>query len=171
MDIDQDCRTKCREKFQDLLDYNGIDNSEDLATDIESGIYDFSNEIYSAKNINLLRLYMNKCISIYTNLNPSSYIKNTEFLQRVSNRKFDPKRLAFMSPQDIFPENWQKLIDRKHAKDEFLYSKVFVARTNEFKCGKCKKNECTYYQLQIRSADEPMTTFVSCLECGNKWHF
>ena len=26
-----------------------------------------------------------------------------------------------------------------------------------------------YIQLQTRSADEPMTTFVLCLECGNRW--
>jgi hypothetical protein len=24
-------------------------------------------------------------------------------------------------------------------------------------------------QMQTRSADEPMTTFVSCVACGNKW--
>ena len=41
--------------------------------------------------------------------------------------------------------------------------------TSEFKCRKCKKRECSYYQLQTRSADEPMTTFVTCLNCGNNW--
>jgi len=38
-----------------------------------------------------------------------------------------------------------------------------------FKCGKCGKRRTTYTQLQTRSADEPMTTFVLCLECGNRW--
>jgi len=41
--------------------------------------------------------------------------------------------------------------------------------TDMFKCGKCKQRKTTYYQKQIRSADEPMTTFVECLNCGNKW--
>jgi len=41
-------------------------------------------------------------------------------------------------------------------------------KTSSFKCGRCGKNSCTYNQLQTRSADEPMTTFVLCLECGNK---
>uniref|UniRef100_A0A1I7WW80 Transcription elongation factor S-II n=1 Tax=Heterorhabditis bacteriophora TaxID=37862 RepID=A0A1I7WW80_HETBA len=40
-----------------------------------------------------------------------------------------------------------------------------------FKCGKCGKKNCTYTQLQTRSSDEPMTTFVFCLECGNRWKF
>lgn len=38
-----------------------------------------------------------------------------------------------------------------------------------FTCGKCKKQMCTYYQLQTRSADEPMTTFIRCANCGNQW--
>jgi len=38
-----------------------------------------------------------------------------------------------------------------------------------FKCGKCGKRRTTYTQLQTRSADEPMTTFVLCLDCGNRW--
>jgi transcription elongation factor S-II len=38
----------------------------------------------------------------------------------------------------------------------------------DMKCGKCGKRNCTYNQLQTRSADEPMTTFVMCNECGNR---
>eukprot|EP01061_Rhynchopus_euleeides_P036222 TRINITY_DN6108_c0_g1_i1.p1 TRINITY_DN6108_c0_g1~~TRINITY_DN6108_c0_g1_i1.p1 ORF type:complete len:574 (+),score=238.03 TRINITY_DN6108_c0_g1_i1:90-1811(+) len=45
------------------------------------------------------------------------------------------------------------------------------AETDQFKCGRCKKNRTTYFQMQTRSADEPMTTFVTCLDCGNAWKF
>ena len=38
-----------------------------------------------------------------------------------------------------------------------------------FTCNKCKKSKTTYYQLQTRSADEPMTTFVTCLNCNIRW--
>ena len=38
-----------------------------------------------------------------------------------------------------------------------------------FKCGKCKSRKTTYYQMQTRSADEPMTTFVTCTNCNNRW--
>jgi len=44
-----------------------------------------------------------------------------------------------------------------------------MAATDQFKCYKCKKRKCTYYEMQTRSADEPMTTFVTCLSCGNRW--
>ena len=40
------------------------------------------------------------------------------------------------------------------------------------RCSRCKKKtNCDYYQLQTRSADEPMTTFVTCLECNKQWKF
>lgn len=35
-----------------------------------------------------------------------------------------------------------------------------------FQCSKCKEKKTTYYQLQTRSADEPMTTFVTCVVCA-----
>lgn len=38
-----------------------------------------------------------------------------------------------------------------------------------FQCRKCKKRKTTYYSVQTRSADEPMTNFITCLTCGNKW--
>jgi transcription elongation factor S-II len=41
----------------------------------------------------------------------------------------------------------------------------------QFKCGKCKSKKTDYYQMQTRSADEPMTTYVTCMACGNRWKF
>jgi transcription elongation factor S-II len=41
--------------------------------------------------------------------------------------------------------------------------------TGMFQCGKCKSKKTTYYQMQTRSADEPMTTYVTCLGCNNRW--
>ena len=43
------------------------------------------------------------------------------------------------------------------------------ACTDAFTCRQCKSNKCSYYQMQTRSADEPMTTFVSCIMCGARW--
>ena len=50
-----------------------------------------------------------------------------------------------------------------------MTSDNMMAATDQFKCYKCKKRKCTYYEMQTRSADEPMTTFVTCLSCGNRW--
>ena len=69
----------------------------------------------------------------------------------------------------MFPEHWSQLREKQQATDEFLYFRKPDINTDEYKCGKCKQRKCTYYELQTRSADEPMTTFILCLECGNKW--
>ncbi|MDA7838820.1 hypothetical protein N9A45_00635 [bacterium] len=37
------------------------------------------------------------------------------------------------------------------------------------KCGKCKQHKVDYYQKQTRGADEPMTCFCTCLNCGHRW--
>ena len=50
-----------------------------------------------------------------------------------------------------------------------LNSEEEESYTGMFKCGKCKSMKTTYYQLQTRSADEPMTTFVTCKSCENRW--
>ncbi|KAI2252711.1 RNA polymerase III C11 subunit [Ophidiomyces ophidiicola] len=33
----------------------------------------------------------------------------------------------------------------------------------------CNSDRAYFYQLQIRSADEPMTTFLRCVTCGVRW--
>lgn len=39
----------------------------------------------------------------------------------------------------------------------------------EHTCSKCKGQKTSSYSLQTRSADEPMTVFVTCLTCGKRW--
>lgn len=41
---------------------------------------------------------------------------------------------------------------------DLLHNNTFVSGL--YKCGKCKGNKTTYTQLQIRRADEPMTTYI-----------
>ena len=48
---------------------------------------------------------------------------------------------------------------------------IVQATTDQFQCGKCRQRKTQYYQMQTRSADEPMTTFVTCVNCGNRWKF
>jgi transcription elongation factor S-II len=78
-------------------------------------------------------------------------------------------QIAFMTHQEMSPIKWQKLIEDKKIRDETRYDPKLEASTDNFTCRKCKSKECSYYQLQTRSADEPMTTFVTCLDCGKRW--
>ena len=65
-----------------------------------------------------------------------------------------------------------KARDRKLAEEAIFKARgaeSAQAETDMFKCGKCRGRKCTYFQMQTRSADEPMTTFVTCVNCGNHW--
>ena len=164
-----------RTKIQDILsEYI----SKDIAIEIENGILKYTNE-YSQKkglvqdfNNKIYKdIYFNKARSIYSNLKKDSYIKNDRLQDRIKAKEFPSSELAFMNPQYTFPENWKKLLDDKNKRDKILYETRTETATDMFKCGRCKKRKCTYYELQTRSADEPMTTFVTCLNCGKRWKF
>lgn len=65
--------------------------------------------------------------------------------------------------------------EKEEAEKEALHWAVAAAdnqaSTDMFRCGKCGERKCKYYQKQTRSADEPMTTFVTCVNCNNHWKF
>lgn len=78
-----------------------------------------------------------------------------------------------MTPQEMASQERKKEIAELQAQNLFnaQSAKDSQAETDQFKCGKCLQRKCKYYQLQTRSADEPMTTFVTCVNCGNRWKF
>lgn len=157
-----------------LIDKCGL--TETIAKDLEIGVYNWSLEeasrlhiVKSWKSGQFSILYQDKCINVLSNLIPS-IIGNDRLLDRMlKDKEFMPHELAFMKPQNVFPERWETILDEKMKKDMNLLEAKPTAMTNEFKCGKCKKRECVYQEVQVRSADEPMTLFITCLNCGNKW--
>ena len=165
-------RQLCISKFNNIL------NDTVLSEKIENSVYDYTINQVKIKGIEqditnkyFKRIYVNKIITLFNNLDKNSYITNTNFLDRVLDKDFNIENIAFLTPQQINEEHWKKYIDRQSANDEFLYSRTAGIRTEEYKCGRCKERKCTYYQLQVRCSDEPMTTFINCLNCGNKWNF
>ena len=153
--------------------YN-ILNRKKIVTKIEKGIWKWTNEYAQTHDIDTVsvlfnQIYINKAISLYTNLKKKSYIKNISLLQNIKSGEIDAENLAFLTPQELFRDKWKVLLDRKFKIDKNLYETRTEMATDMYKCGKCKKRVCTYFQLQTRSADEPMTTFVTCLKCGNRW--
>ena len=41
--------------------------------------------------------------------------------------------------------------------------------TEMFPCPECGTKRCSYYEQQVRSGDEPMTIFLTCLACKYSW--
>lgn len=90
---------------------------------------------------------------------------------RLLRRDITSQDLPTMSPDEIWPDGpWAKAAQKVKERDlMFLKQRAQELPDGQFKCGKCKKMKTTYAQLQTRSADEPMTTFVTCHNCGNRW--
>ena len=78
-------------------------------------------------------------------MNPESYIKNNNFIKKLSNNEIDIDNIAFLLPQDINKEHWQPYIDRQNAADEFMNNRSIGIKTDEYKCSRCKSRDCTYY--------------------------
>jgi transcription elongation factor S-II len=87
----------------------------------------------------------------------------------VLNGEIKAHELAFMTHHEMRPEKWDEMIKAKSIRDKGKFETNIEASTDTFTCRKCKSKECTYYQMQTRSADEPMTCFISCISCGNRW--
>ena len=71
-----------------------------------------------------------------------------------------------MTHQELEPEKWKDLIDQKIKRDASKFVTNIQATTDMFTCRKCKSKRSTFYEMQTRSADEPATIFVTCLDCG-----
>lgn len=160
---------------QHALDMIGtITGDADLAAELEQGILEYSESFAEQENINpnsrlYEQLYVSKAREIVDNLKPNGYIKNTGLLKRVRSGQVAPKDVARLSPQKLFPEMWQALMEEKQKKEELKYASRVQATTDAYKCRRCGSNECSFYELQTRSIDEPMTSFITCVLCGSSW--
>ena len=159
-----------------VLKIDSLINDITTSRKIEQSIYNYSIKISKDRkierkwsNIIFKNLYLSKIRSIYSNLNSDCYIKNESFLYKIKNNEFDIQNIANISSYDIFPDRWKELIDIKVKRDKLKYEIKPEAMTDVFKCRKCGSRSCSYYEVQTRSADEPMTQFINCLECGNRW--
>ena len=145
-------------------------NNEIHSINLEKGIYNFAIKeanqrkiIKKWENPHFVQLYVDRLRSIYINL------KSADLLEQIKNREIKPENVAFMTHQELNPDHWKEYIERKIKRDSSKYTTNIEASTDMFTCKKCKSKKCTYYELQTRSADEPTTVFITCLDCGKHW--
>lgn len=118
-------------------------------------------------------MYRNRSITLYENLKgPASYVQNNQnLLDKLKSGELSLQTIAEMTSMDLCPSRWREVIEKLIEKKKKMYSSAQNASIFMW-CSSCKKKtKCDYYQLQTRSADEPMTTFVTCLECDKRWKF
>lgn len=143
---------------------------------IEKGIYNYSIDKCNNKsfiplwdNMEFAEIYISKTKNIYTNLNSKCYVKNKQLIENIKSGKIEPYELAFLDTYKLFPEIWNDIIEEKTKIEKILKDSLKESATDMFECPKCHKRKTIYCEVQTRSSDEPMTKFITCLECGCKW--
>ena len=90
-------------------------------------------------------------------LDTISNLSNIFLKESILNKEILSKDVAYLRPEQM-----QKKCD------EFQEDDATVAE-GIFQCKACGSKKTTFYSLQTRSADEPMTNFITCVQCKNRW--
>lgn len=126
------------------------------------------NESPEWENVMFKNRYRSKFLSIKYNLEHSNLssriisgeVKTSE-VPNMNAMTMDPNGRAAIAYKERKEYYAKRLLNKNKEEDEDF--------TGIFTCGKCRSKKTTYYQMQTRSADEPMTSFVTCLKCGKRW--
>jgi DNA-directed RNA polymerase subunit M/transcription elongation factor TFIIS len=150
--------------------------SEEEITNLEAAI--FLSALHSAEKRHISKvwtyplftqLYSSMARTIVGNLNPNTYIQNKNLFKRFEDGELSLEEIASFGHTDLYPEIWKDSLIRQFEREKRQLEGNRAMATDQFLCKGCKKRECTYYELQTRSADEPMTIFIQCLNCGKRW--
>jgi transcription elongation factor S-II len=164
-------RDTVRAKLCRLLDADAV-----LAHNLEIAIF---NKVVEDAQMRAIPLYWNcpafarcykaKAGSMLYNLRPTE--ANKTLRSNVLDGTVSVEELVAMTPQELCPARWVEVLydvaRMQHAR--MAPQPGLDAAPGVFACRRCKSMRTTYFQLQTRSADEPMTTFVSCLDCDKRW--
>jgi DNA-directed RNA polymerase subunit M/transcription elongation factor TFIIS len=151
----------------------GVNDDNLIVINMEKGIFNLTVECCKINGYNLnwsdsnfLKLYSTNARRILANI---SYTPNSkDFKQKILDGVYKPYIVCRLTKEEMYPEFWDSV------------KSTFFAEINKncaekpdgmIKCRKCKSMKTEYHQLQTRSADEPMTTYVTCHNCEHRWKF
>ncbi|KAJ1498815.1 RNA polymerase II elongation factor [Coelomomyces lativittatus] len=153
-------RNKCIEMLYNALCVNTLESSELILQ--KSSLLERS--LLNKHQGQVTSQYRADVRMFYANL---KHKQNFELREAMISGQLSMSTFINMTPAEMAPGSLKKEIEEMKKVNLFLARAAgnTKAETDLFKCNKCKKRRTSYYQLQTRSADEPMTTFVECLEC------
>jgi len=152
-------RKKLNEKF----------NNEKHGNNLEKGIFNYT--LKEAERRKIIKKWDNKLFVLIYQSHLKSILTNLsdKFIQEVNDGTLQAHTIAFMTHQELNYNKWSQLIEIKSKRDKNKFESTLAASTDTFTCRKCKGKNCTYYLQQVRSSDEPMTCYITCLDCNNRW--
>ena len=136
-----------------------------ISKDIEESIYKFSLDYAESNNTPFLleNIYISKAEELYCLLNNNLQLT----IKAINDKKIDPKKIANIRQTELnillYSKQYVDVIKKRELNMMLSEKKGSTA----FECKKCKKNKCSIIEKQVRSADEPATQFITCLECGH----
>ena len=143
---------------------------EKYAINLETGVHNWALKEATNKKVVkkwdnpfFVQIYVDRLRSVYINL------KNDDLIKSVNNGEVKSQDVAFMTHQEFCPEKWEELIKAKIIRDKNKFEQKLEAMTDRYTCRKCFSKQCSYMQLQTRSADEGITTYINCNVCGFRW--
>ena len=159
MNIANEIRSKYIKNLDTIVD-------KKYSKQIEQSIYDFTIDYAIVHDTPYLleQIYESKVDEI-TNL-----LKDKEIylLKAIKEGVINVSNIGFMKPAELNPDKYKNIINKKKKEEDKINNQ---ATSSVYTCKKCKKNKCQVTQRQTRSADEPATTFVKCMECGYEFSF
>jgi DNA-directed RNA polymerase subunit M/transcription elongation factor TFIIS len=169
----------CRDTALEYLKRYIPELSDNLLVRVEKSVYNWTIQYADTKNIikswtdkRFMHIYTCKIRNMLTYMSSNTYLPESDrnhVVSQLVQGVIDCDNIAFMKPHEIMPNKWDSFVDKKIKKDDNIINNRQNAKTDQFKCAKCKKRECSYYELQVRSADESSTIFITCLNCGHRW--
>tara|TARA_B100000768_G_C11239547_1_gene358850 strand:- start:917 stop:1426 length:510 start_codon:yes stop_codon:yes gene_type:complete len=92
--------------------------------------------------------------------------------KKLLNKELKTSMVFDMQPNHMWPggpydKRLQASIERSMKKEVSIVNEKDYKGL--FKCAKCREYKTTYYEMQTRSADEPMTVFITCHICDITW--
>lgn len=162
--LEQTWRHEYIDKLTNTFNTLGIEGNPIV---LESSILNYSTIYIDLNSINKTYLeptYKTKTNEILRCLNS----ENDYLINAIKSGEIELEDLPYIRPEIMYKKQWDKIVTRL----EYIeFKKNNMATTDTYECRKCKQSKCHVWQQQTRSADEPMTTFVTCVVCGNHWKF
>jgi len=94
----------------------------------------------------------------------TEFRRSSQLADRLKSRDLESAKLATYSPDILWPDGPYSLTILAARKKDMDMEALKVAEDKDYvgilTCGKCKTNKTAYYQMQTRSADEPMVRLL-----------